>query len=286
MPEVMPKNWNCDLRDPDMYAPTDPYEEFARFYDVYVGDRLDDLPLYLEYARFARTPILEIGAGSGRLTVPFARHGIAVVAVDVSPAMLALFRARLSMESSEAQRNIKVVHSDVCSLALNARFDLVIVPFYTFNYLLTAETQSAALQRLAQHLTERGRLLIDVFLPTSHLETPPLGRIVKVDRVDLLTGNRIRGWNEYRYDRPAQIQNRQHTFEVLLANGQTQKHAFTIRRRYLFREQLELLFLTHGFVVEDLFGGYQREPVGDRFEQLIYVLCSGSSADQPSGYGT
>ena len=54
----------------------DPYQEFAEFYDVYVGERLDDLPLYLDVARSSRTPMLEIGAGSGRLTVPLAREGV------------------------------------------------------------------------------------------------------------------------------------------------------------------------------------------------------------------
>ena len=39
--------------------------------------------------------ILELGAGSGRVTIPLARAGFDVVAVDASPAMLAKLRARV-----------------------------------------------------------------------------------------------------------------------------------------------------------------------------------------------
>lgn len=68
---------------------SDPYGDYSKFYDLYVGDKSDDIPFYLKYAQEARTPILEIGAGTGRLTIPFARAGHSVVAVDISPSMLA-----------------------------------------------------------------------------------------------------------------------------------------------------------------------------------------------------
>ena len=38
--------------------PSDAYREYSQFYDLYVGDKSDDIPFYLEYAREARTPIL------------------------------------------------------------------------------------------------------------------------------------------------------------------------------------------------------------------------------------
>ena len=46
---------------------SDIYADFSEFYDVYAGDKRDDIPFYLEYARSAQTPVLEIGAGTGLL---------------------------------------------------------------------------------------------------------------------------------------------------------------------------------------------------------------------------
>lgn len=51
---------------------TDVYGEYSEFYDVYVGDFLNDLPFYMEFASPVKTRVLEIGAGSGRLTLPMA----------------------------------------------------------------------------------------------------------------------------------------------------------------------------------------------------------------------
>ena len=41
--------------------PLDAYREYSKFYDLYVGDKSDDIPFYLKYARQAQTPILETG---------------------------------------------------------------------------------------------------------------------------------------------------------------------------------------------------------------------------------
>ncbi len=51
---------------------SDVYQKYSEFYDLYVGDRQVDLPMYKRYATNSGTPILEIGAGSGRLTIPLA----------------------------------------------------------------------------------------------------------------------------------------------------------------------------------------------------------------------
>ena len=90
----------------------DIYGDYSAFYDIYIGNWLDDLPFYLQYARDARTPILEIGAGTGRLTIPFARNGSGVVAVDVSSSMLDILRHRIRTETPDLQEKIKIVESD------------------------------------------------------------------------------------------------------------------------------------------------------------------------------
>ncbi len=72
----------------------DVYGDYSEFYDLYVGHRQIDLPFYLEYAKEAKTPVLEIGAGTGRLTLPMAREGVSVVALDISSSILAIPKSR------------------------------------------------------------------------------------------------------------------------------------------------------------------------------------------------
>ncbi len=255
-----------------MVALTDPYEAFAEFYDLYVGERLDDLPLYREHAGRFKTPMLEIGAGSGRLTLPLAREGVSVVAVDISPAMLALLRSRLEREPGAVQRRVEIVEADACTLDLRRQFDLIVVPFYTFNYFLTSEDQTRALERFAAHLTDRGRLLIDVFVPLRLLEHCRSDPVLKVDRIDPATGSRVRGWNVYAFDTERQIERRRHMFEMTFPDGAVRTREFTTQRRYGFWQQLGELFQRRGFIVDRICTGYAGEPADERSEQLVYEL--------------
>ena len=92
---------------------SDVYQEYSEFYDLYVGDRLDDLPMYKEHAANSGAPILEIGAGSGRLTIPLASDGYDVVAVDISPSMLVILREKLTKQPVDVRSRISVVEADV-----------------------------------------------------------------------------------------------------------------------------------------------------------------------------
>jgi hypothetical protein len=178
------------------------------------------------------------------------------------------------------RRRVEIVEADACRLDLGRRFELAMVPFYTFNYLVTPPAQTTALDRIAAHLTASGRLLVDVFLPLGLLERPPTEPILKVDRVDPTTGERIRGWNTYRFDRPQQVEHRRHTFEVTRPDGTVRRAEFATSRRYWFRDELSRLFEQHGFVVERVCAGYGGAPADDRSEQLLYVLTANAT---PSG---
>src|SRR5262249_38942506 len=69
----------------------------APLYDYEYRRRRADVTFYRELARRRGADrILELGAGSGRVTVPLARDGHYIVAVERSPAMLARLRGRIA----------------------------------------------------------------------------------------------------------------------------------------------------------------------------------------------
>ena len=252
----------------------DVYRDFAPFYDLYVGGFAADLPLCLRYARRARTPLIEVGAGSGRLTIPLARAGHAVVAMDVSRAMLARLTARLRRERPAVRARVRVVRADAARLGLGLRSDLIIVPFYTFNYLLSARVREAVLRRLAAHLTPGGRLLIDVFIPLARIAACPSGPVLKLDRRDA-GGARIRGWNVYAIDTRRQLETRRHLFRLEGPDGRVRHRRFTIRRRYWHAGELRAMFRRHGLGVEAVFAGYRGRRARGDAEQLLWVLTPG-----------
>ena len=250
----------------------DTYADFSQFYDLYVGERLGDLPFYLEYAKRATGAILEVGAGSGRLTIPFAREGVEVTALDSSSSMLAKLRARLEAESKEVQNRVDVVCLDAQNMELEREYELIIVPFYTFNYFLTDTAQAAVLQRLGGHLSQTGLLLLDVFVPHERIANCPSEPVPRVDAVDPQTGYKVRGWNLYSINKDRQIETRRMTFEITSASGEISKKEFIIDRRYFFKAELEQLFSDHGFGIEAVFAGYDKQAATGDSGQLMFVL--------------
>ncbi len=72
------------------------YDPFAAIYDEWSAPMTEDIAFYVELAREAEGPIVELGVGNGRVAIPIAREtGKRVLGIDSSPAMLELGRARV-----------------------------------------------------------------------------------------------------------------------------------------------------------------------------------------------
>jgi SAM-dependent methyltransferase len=144
----------------------DDYSITARHYDAaYEAKQLSDLPFYLELAKKRGGPVLDVGCGTGRLTLPLARLGITVTAIDASEHMLDILRRKLEAEPAEVRSRITIRAGDMRNLDLKDRFPLVIVPFRVMQHLHTVEDQLAALTSLRGHLAAGSWLALDVFLP-------------------------------------------------------------------------------------------------------------------------
>lgn len=213
-------------------GPPDPYRRFAQFYELYVGPFADDVPMYLEFAARAQGPVIEVGAGSGRVTLPLARAGHDVIAIDISPSMLTQLRSGLRREPLEVRRRVRVIAADATKLSLGRASDLIIVPYFTFNYLLASRARDAAIRRLMDHLADDGRIVLDVFIPLRRIAQGTVGPVLRVDTTDRSTRARVRGWNIYQIDRRRQVETRRHRFLVEATNGPVRQYRFTTRRRY------------------------------------------------------
>jgi SAM-dependent methyltransferase len=100
------------------------YDVFAADYDAWAAEMTEDVAWYVELAREAPEPIVELAVGTGRVTIPIAREtGKRVIGIDRSPAMLAVGRERA------AGLPIELREADIRELELESPVDLVICPF-------------------------------------------------------------------------------------------------------------------------------------------------------------
>jgi SAM-dependent methyltransferase len=120
------------------------------WHDVEHGGYEADLPLWRELAEAADGPILDLGAGTGRVAADLAARGHEVTALDSDPGLLAAL--------AERAPSVTTVTADALDFDLGERFALVIAPMQLVQILGGADARLAMLRRAHAHLTAGGRL--------------------------------------------------------------------------------------------------------------------------------
>jgi SAM-dependent methyltransferase len=141
------------------------YDPIARLYDAWSRSVTEDVEFYVEEARRAGGPIVELGVGTGRIAVPTARAGMRVIGVDSSAAMLEICRERAEAEGVSELLDLRL--GDLRRPPVDERVDLVTSPFRSFLHLPSDGERRRALRAARKLLVSGGRLVFDVFAPTS-----------------------------------------------------------------------------------------------------------------------
>jgi SAM-dependent methyltransferase len=159
----------------------------ALWHDLECGDYREDLPLWRELADDAGGPVLDVGAGTGRVTLDLAARGVPVVALDVDAPLLDALRHRA------AGLPVETVVADARSFDLGRRFSLVVVPMQTLQLLGGPRGRAAFLRCALDHLEPGGLLAaavadaMDCFDEEHPLPPPPAAR----DIVDVRYASRL-----------------------------------------------------------------------------------------------
>jgi SAM-dependent methyltransferase len=120
------------------------------WHDIECGRYLADLPVWRELARTEAGPILDVGAGTGRVTLELARHGHEVVALDLEADFLATLRERAG------SLRVESVVGDASGFSLpGRRFGLIIAPMQTVQ-LLGRTGRAGFLRSAREHLAPGG----------------------------------------------------------------------------------------------------------------------------------
>ena len=140
-----------------------PYDAIAELYDPWSRSVTEDVPFYVAEARKARGPVIELGVGTGRIAVPTAVAGVAVIGVDSSSGMLEVCRRRA--EAAGVAELLDLRLGDLAAPPVNERVRLVTCPFRAYLHLPDREARVGALSAARELLVPGGRLIFDVFAP-------------------------------------------------------------------------------------------------------------------------
>ena len=263
---------------------TDHYEDIE-LYDYEYADRVDDIRFYRRLAgdvlgkRDGPAQILELGAGTGRITCPLARDGFHVTALDRMPAMLAGLQRRIA--GKDIAQRIETLEGDMRELPVpDGRMALVIAPFNALMHIYTWRDLRRCFEEVHRVLQPGGTFAFDVQMPDLEwLTWDPDERHAVTRFVHPVTGEKLVYSTNHRYDPQTQVCHIRIYYDEAPPRGRKFRPPAESRRvvhlahRQIFPEELRMLVSIAGFELRSHTGDFKDIPLAEASESQI-VVCT------------
>jgi SAM-dependent methyltransferase len=220
-------------------------ESFARRYDEWSADMTEDIPFYVELAREADGPVVELAIGNGRVAIPVAQAtGRSVIGLDSSPAMLEQARVRATLAGVE----LDLHEGDMRDFTLDVQAALIYCPFRALLHLPTWADRRRTFERVAALLRPGGRFAWNAFAFDPHIAAQLDGRHQDEPQPHTI--------------RYAVGDNR---IDITLDDGAISSLWWATKNEWLG------LIDVAGLELEALFGGFDGEPLDDDSREYVFV---------------
>jgi SAM-dependent methyltransferase len=247
------------------------YDTIARYYDAENENMTYDLELYSGLAEQTRGTILDIGCGTGRITLHLAGQGHKVSGIDVSTAMLA--RAQRKVKNRiDLTDHVQLFEGDATTYKFPEKYGLIIVPYNTLMHFHTPEDQLALLHHLPSAMADDGLLVID--LPNAGETFGSMDdNAVRLERsfIEPETGNMVMQQSVSTLNRTDQLQHITWIYDEIDANNVVHRTVGPLTLRYIFPNELDLMFRLCGLERVETYGDYDEQPFEEGCERLIVV---------------
>jgi SAM-dependent methyltransferase len=233
-------------------SPRSSYDAFAPIYDEWAAHMTEDVPFYVELAREADGPVVELAVGNGRVAIPVAREiGRTVIGIDSSPAMLAVARERAVAAGVE----LDLREGDLRELELEEPAALVYCPFRSLLHLRGWADKRRVFERVAASLAPSGRFAWNAFVFSHHVAAANDGFAARHGEL----------W-EYVEHAPADSR-----IDVTAFVGEPGAEPCMVSLWWCTRGEWEGLVEVAGLEIEALYGWFDRRPFDDSSEEFVFV---------------
>ena len=260
--------------------------EHPEEYDLeHLGDD-EDIGFYVSMVRkFRPSRVLELGCGTGRITLPLAAAGVGLgfdaVGLDNQSEMLEKAREREREAPPNIRERLALIEGDMRTWAADRKFDLIVIPCSSITHVLGLEDQIAVWRRCHDNLTPGGRFIVEVNMPNMDVfadsfRTPPRMPIeLDIDNLDESDGTRLIRRKTTCYVSDEQRADIRFMYEKYRQGRKVDGFIDDFQSHVFFPRELRLLFMVTGYKVEECFGDYRARPLRASSPMIIMVGARG-----------
>ncbi|GAA1902568.1 hypothetical protein GCM10009716_10580 [Streptomyces sodiiphilus] len=129
-------------------------------HDTLLGPHSADIVKYLTLTGSRQVKVLDLGAGSGRLSVPFAHHGHRVQAVDRDSPSLARLESWAVRLGPDVRARLTPVRAELAGLRLRSTYHLAVLAGAMVSA-VPPHRRRGLFREIARHLEDDGALALD-----------------------------------------------------------------------------------------------------------------------------
>jgi SAM-dependent methyltransferase len=233
----------------------DDYAPFVDIYEEWSAPMTEDVPFYVELAREADGPVVELAVGSGRVAVPVAQAiGRRVIGVDRSPGMLAKAREA----AAAAGVDLELREGDMRDFSLAESAALIYCPYRSLLHLPTWADRRQVFERVAAALRPGGRFAWNAFIFDPHIAV----------RMDGVARPHLDSETLWEYVAHHPEDNR---IDITAYIGEPGLEPRNLRLWWLTRSEWEGLIDVADLEVEALYGWFDKRPFDDESREFVWV---------------
>jgi SAM-dependent methyltransferase len=248
------------------------YEAWAEWYDIfYAAADPGDIDFYHGLCRASGGPILEIGVGTGRISLPLAQEGMEIVGIDLYEPMLKVAQQR-ALDVAPLDGSIRLIQADMRNFDLKRAFPVVTIPARTLLLATTEEEQIQTLCCAVQHLAPGGTLAFNLFYPDPEMLADDPDEEFLLEVVEKPDGGRYVLTARNHFDLESQLNHGVQIAEELDPAGEVlRRQELEVVVRYLYPEQVLALCDRVGLEVIEMRGDFEGSELSEESDEIVVL---------------